>query len=69
VDNLFETQYGIAGTEPFSKATIKGNTFNCSDEAVGVGTGFSIDGADDIVKYLNDNNTIQGAGKVVDYRK
>ncbi|HBN85507.1 MAG TPA: hypothetical protein DDZ89_16880, partial [Clostridiales bacterium] len=60
--------YGIAGTEPFTNATIKDNTFLSKSEAVGVGKTFTVKGATDIIKYLQDNNKFEGTGKVVDYR-
>ena len=68
IKNTFKSDYGIAGSEPFADATVKDNTFLSKSEAVGVGTTFTIKGATDVVKYLQDNNKFEGTGKVVDYR-
>lgn len=75
VGNAFNTNYGVAGTEGMDWLLIMGNIFNTPDEAIGLGVGVvivddeldPIDPSDD-VEWLEDNNTFNDDGGVVDYR-
>ena len=42
LNNVFKTQYGIAGTESMSNLLIEDNTFETSDEGIGLGDGVGI---------------------------
>ena len=70
INNEFRTDYGIACTEYLNNVTIKNNLFNTKSESIGVGVGMKLsDETDDIIKFLEDNNTFgEKAGKVEDYR-
>ncbi|SIS41558.1 pectate lyase-like adhesive domain-containing protein [Salimicrobium flavidum] len=58
VNSTFDGSYGIAQTEGTGFTQIENNTFTTSSAGIDLGTGVSIEDADDsIVDYLFDNNT------------
>ena len=71
--NLFETSFGIGGTEEMVNLYVADNTFDNSDEAIGLGEGVLLLDRDsyridprEMVDWLEANNTYLNAG-VVDY--
>jgi hypothetical protein len=67
LNNNITAGTGIGGTEN-STIKIEGNTFNTSNEAIGLGVGVKVEDVEDLVEYLESNNTFNGAGEVKDYR-
>ncbi len=75
-ENVFETRYGLAGTENWNNLFVSNNTFATDTEGIGVGSGVEfIDQNDntlaegDDVTWLEDNNDFTGSGTfVADYR-
>ncbi len=71
-NNVFNTAFGVAGTENWEGLHIIGNTFNTPDEGIGLGKGVELlnehgNPMDWGVGWLEDNNTFNDAG-VEDYR-
>ncbi len=76
ISNTFETTYGLAGTEEMTGLYVAGNTFDTSNEAIGLGVGVEVidhngntldEGPDET--WLENNNDFIGTGEFVeDYR-
>ncbi|MFP4195622.1 MAG: NosD domain-containing protein [Candidatus Woesearchaeota archaeon] len=67
-NNVFKNPYGIAGTEDMSSLTIENNTFETSEEGIGLGAGVDSDLSIENL-FANNEFSLQGGYAIKDYRE